>query len=76
MDTSKNGLIATGSWDQYAHDCPISSQLTDRTVIIWKEFKKAIKIEGHQQAVWAVKFIGEDRVLTGKLTYLVGNKLM
>jgi hypothetical protein len=43
------------------------SELTSRTVIIWKDFKKAIKIEGHQQAVWAVKFIGEDRVLTGEL---------
>jgi hypothetical protein len=39
-------------------------------VIIWKEFQKAIKIEGHKQAVWAVKFIGEDRLLTGRSSYL------
>jgi hypothetical protein len=39
-------------------------------VIIWKEFQKAIKIEGHKQAVWAVKFIGEDRLLTGMSSYL------
>jgi phospholipase A-2-activating protein len=38
-------------------------------VIIWKEFQKAIKIEGHKQAVWAVKFIGEDRLLTGRWSY-------
>ena len=37
-------------------------------MIIWKEFQKAIKIEGHKQAVWAVKFIGEDRLLTGRST--------
>lgn len=34
---------------------------------MWKDFKKFIKIEGHEQAIWAVKFIGEDRLLTGKL---------
>jgi hypothetical protein len=39
-------------------------------VIIWKEFQKAIKIEGHKQAVWAVKFIGEDRLLTGRSSCL------
>ncbi|KAK8864675.1 hypothetical protein IAR55_001927 [Kwoniella newhampshirensis] len=50
LDTSKGGLIATGSWD--------------KTVIIWKEFKKVFQIEGHEQAIWAVKFIGEDRLLT------------
>ena len=43
------------------------NKLISRTVIIWKEFKKEIKIEGHKQAVWAVKFIGEDRLLTGEL---------
>jgi hypothetical protein len=46
-------------------------------VIIWKEFQKAIKIEGHKQAVWAVKFIGEDRLLTGKPSFLdFGEELM
>jgi hypothetical protein len=39
-------------------------------VIIWKEFQKAIKIEGHKQAVWAVKFLGEDRLLTGRSSCL------
>lgn len=38
----------------------------DRTVIVWNDFKKAIQVEGHKQAVWAVKFVGEDRLLTGK----------
>lgn len=51
IDSSKGGLIATGSWD--------------KTVIVWKDFKKAIQIETHTQAVWAVKFVGEDRLLTG-----------
>lgn len=52
IDASKGGLIASGSWDM--------------SVIVWKDFKKAIQIEGHKQAVWAVKFVGEDRVLTGE----------
>ncbi|KAK4685850.1 phospholipase A-2-activating protein, partial [Tremellales sp. Uapishka_1] len=50
MDVSAAGLIGTGSWD--------------KTVVIWKDFKKVITIKGHQQAVWAVKFVGEDRILT------------
>ncbi|WWC89009.1 uncharacterized protein L201_003926 [Kwoniella dendrophila CBS 6074] len=50
LDTSKGGLIATGSWD--------------KTIIVWKDFEKAITIEGHEQAVWSVKFVGEDRLLT------------
>jgi hypothetical protein len=45
-----------------------------RSVIIWKDFKKVIKIEGHKQAVWAVKFIGEDRLLTGKLLSTYGGQ--
>ncbi|BEJ16389.1 hypothetical protein CspHIS471_0509940 [Cutaneotrichosporon sp. HIS471] len=50
IDASQGGLIASGSWDM--------------TVIVWKDFKKVLAIEGHKQAVWAVKFVGEDRVLT------------
>ncbi|ORY26315.1 putative phospholipase A-2-activating protein [Naematelia encephala] len=50
MDTSKGGLVATGSWD--------------KSVIVWKDLKKAIKIQVHEQAVWAVRFVGEDRLLT------------
>ncbi|CAK9781176.1 PFU-domain-containing protein [Cutaneotrichosporon oleaginosum] len=50
IDATKNALVATGSWDM--------------SVIIWKDFKKVITIKGHKQAVWAVKFVGEDRVLT------------
>nr|ODO04023.1 phospholipase A-2-activating protein [Cryptococcus depauperatus CBS 7855] len=42
MDVSQSGLVASGSWD--------------KAVIIWKDFKNIIKIEGHEQAVWAVKF--------------------
>lgn len=53
LDASKGGLIASGSWD--------------KTAIIWKDFRKAVQIEGHSQAVWAIKFVGEDRVLTGEL---------
>ncbi len=37
-----------------------------RSVLIWRDFKSVVKIEAHDQAVWAVKFVGEDRVLTGK----------
>ncbi|WWC69902.1 uncharacterized protein I206_103845 [Kwoniella pini CBS 10737] len=50
LDTSKGGLIATGSWD--------------KTVIVWKDYKRVLTIEGHEQAIWAVKFVGEDRLLT------------
>ncbi|WWC94553.1 hypothetical protein V866_001399 [Kwoniella sp. B9012] len=50
LDTSKAGLIATGSWD--------------KSVIVWKDFKKALTIQSHDQAIWAVKFVGEDRLLT------------
>ncbi|EIW66002.1 hypothetical protein TREMEDRAFT_41188 [Tremella mesenterica DSM 1558] len=51
MDTSPGGLIATGSWDQ--------------TAVVWKDFKKVVKIENHTQSVWSIKFVGEDRLLTG-----------
>jgi hypothetical protein len=50
---------------------PRSTADRTRTVIIWKDFKKVITIEGHQQAVWAVKFVGEDRVLTGRHTFVI-----
>ncbi|KIR59591.1 phospholipase A-2-activating protein [Cryptococcus bacillisporus CA1873] len=50
MDVSQGGLIASGSWD--------------KTVIVWKDFKKVIQIKAHEQAVWSVKFVGEDRILT------------
>jgi phospholipase A-2-activating protein len=33
--------------------------------VVWKDFKKVVKITKHEQAVWAVKFVGEDRLLTG-----------
>lgn len=52
IDASANGLLVSGSWDN--------------TAIVWRDFKKAVHIEGHQQAVWAVRFVGEDRVLTGE----------
>lgn len=45
-------------------------ELIIRSVIIWRDFKTAAKIEAHEQAVWAVKFVGEDRVVTGKLAVL------
>ena len=48
------------------------SELMFRTAIVWSEFKKVIQVEGHKQAVWAVKFVGEDRLLTGKLLWTEG----
>jgi len=53
IDASAGGLIVTGSWD--------------KTAIVWKDFKKAVEIKTHSQAVWGVKLVGEDRVLTGEL---------
>ena len=35
-------------------------------MIVWKKFKRVLKIEVHDQAVWAVRFVGEDRILTGE----------
>lgn len=32
---------------------------------MWKDLKVVAKIEKHEMAVWAVKFVGEDRILTG-----------
>lgn len=57
IDASANGLLVSGSWDM--------------TAIVWHNFKKALQITGHQQAIWAVRFVGEDRVLTGELEYLL-----
>lgn len=53
IDSSKSGLIASGSWD--------------KTALVWKDFKKAVEIKAHSEAVWAIKFVGDDRVLTGEL---------
>ncbi|ODO08391.1 phospholipase A-2-activating protein [Cryptococcus wingfieldii CBS 7118] len=50
IDVSHDGLVATGSWD--------------KSVIVWKDFKKALSIKAHEQAIWSVKFVGEDRLLT------------
>ncbi|KAK1923997.1 WD40-repeat-containing domain protein [Papiliotrema laurentii] len=50
LDTSPRGLIASGSWDH--------------TAKIWKDWKVAITIKDHSNAVWAVHFVGEDRLLT------------
>jgi len=36
-----------------------------RTVRIWKDLKVVAKIEKHEMAVWAARFVGEDRILTG-----------
>ncbi|ORX35613.1 PLAA family ubiquitin binding-domain-containing protein [Kockovaella imperatae] len=48
IDTSKGGLIASGR---------------RRTVLVWKDFKVVLRLEAHQQAVWAVRFVGEDRTM-------------
>ncbi|TYJ54476.1 hypothetical protein B9479_004895 [Cryptococcus floricola] len=50
IDVSQDALVATGSWD--------------KSVIVWKDFKKALSIKAHEQAVWSVKFVGNDRLLT------------
>lgn len=46
-----------------------------RSVIIWKDFKRVIKIEAHEQAVWAIRFVGEDRLLTGAIRLTFDNDL-
>lgn len=67
MDVSQGGLIASGSWDKYVlYECTDYALIENhRTVIVWKDFKKVIQIKAHEQAVWSVKFVGEDRILTG-----------
>lgn len=68
MDVSQEGLIASGSWDKYVlHQYVGFYALIEnyRTVIVWKDFKKVIQIKAHEQAVWSVKFVDENRLLTG-----------
>jgi hypothetical protein len=38
-----------------------------RTAIIWRDMKQVVRLQKHQQAVWAVRCVGTDRFLTGKL---------
>lgn len=41
---------------------------SDRTAKVWKDFKLAYTLEGHEQSVWAVLALegDQDLVLTGK----------
>lgn len=48
---SNYGLVVSGSWDQTAR--------------VWKDGKLLYTLEGHSQAVWAVKILSESLVLTG-----------
>ena len=46
----------------------VSSEVAHRTAKVWKDFKLAYTLEGHEQSVWAVLALegDEDLVLTGK----------
>ena len=56
----------------FCPSCLLVTELTRRiyfrSVVIWKDFKTVIKIEVHEQAVWAIRFVGEDRLLTGMIS--------
>lgn len=48
---SNFGLVASGSWD--------------KTARVWEDGKLLYTLEGHSQAVWAVKILSKSLVLTG-----------
>lgn len=47
----------------------------NRTAIVWRNFKPVLHLKDHEQAVWAVKCVGEDRFLTGMLLSLASLEL-
>lgn len=49
---------------------PASTQIltTCRTAKVWKNFTLTYDLKGHQQSVWAVLAVDDDRFLTGTLT--------
>ncbi|GAA5947309.1 hypothetical protein JCM3765_001619 [Sporobolomyces pararoseus] len=68
LNVSEDGrTIVSGSWD--------------KTAKVWKDFKLAYTLEGHEQSVWAVLALegGEDLFLTGAADNLIrlykGDKL-
>jgi len=66
LDATPTGHIISGSWD--------------RTARVWKNFKLAHELKGHEQAVWAVLFLDEDTYLTGSADKTIrlwkGNKTL
>ncbi|SPO40677.1 related to DOA1 - involved in ubiquitin-dependent proteolysis [Pseudozyma flocculosa] len=51
LDVGPRGsYIVSGSWD--------------KTAKVWREFQCVATLKGHQQAVWAVVAVDEDRILT------------
>ncbi|KAI5451503.1 hypothetical protein NCC49_001806 [Naganishia albida] len=57
LDSSDSGLIVSGSWD--------------KTAIVWRDLKPLLHLKDHEQAVWAVKCVGEDRFLTASADKLI-----
>ncbi|GHJ87959.1 hypothetical protein NliqN6_4361 [Naganishia liquefaciens] len=57
LDSNDSGLLISGSWD--------------KTAIVWRDFKPLLHLTGHEQAVWAVKCVGEDRFLTASADKLI-----
>ncbi|KAJ9116223.1 hypothetical protein QFC24_006814 [Naganishia onofrii] len=57
LDSNDAGLIVSGSWD--------------KTAIVWRNFKPILHLKNHEQAVWAVKCIGDDRFLTASADKLI-----
>ncbi|KAJ9098047.1 hypothetical protein QFC19_006482 [Naganishia cerealis] len=57
LDSNDAGLIVSGSWD--------------KTAIVWRNFKPLLHLKDHEQAVWAVKCIGDDRFLTASADKLI-----
>ncbi|KAJ9121468.1 hypothetical protein QFC22_002084 [Naganishia vaughanmartiniae] len=57
LDSNDAGLIVSGSWD--------------KTAIVWRNFKPVVHLRNHEQAVWAVKCIGDDRFLTASADKLI-----
>lgn len=45
--------LVSGSWD--------------KTAKVWKGWKEVAEFKGHLQAVWSVKCVDEDKILTGEL---------
>ncbi|EKM82501.1 hypothetical protein AGABI1DRAFT_34287 [Agaricus bisporus var. burnettii JB137-S8] len=52
LDVTQGGSIISGSWD--------------KTAKVWINFQLKYDLKGHEQAVWAVKAVDEERFLTGK----------
>jgi phospholipase A-2-activating protein len=70
--TQAGNTIISGSWDWYAlvlvefllHR---RDPLPSRTAKVWKDFRLAFDLTGHQQSVLAVLALEDDTYLTGRL---------